>query len=200
MCRCRSDSLEIYKSLPKSRRWTFESHWRALTDCSQNKSACQTATPDLLSVPFPASVCALQSAAQTPTPHPLRFAMMDRAWSYPPLLLPCPLSTAEISGEERTEEKWEKRERVAEVEQKCRRKEKQGKKELHRTNVVIPRFQKDPQFRAGQGAGSSLETLPQNWIFDCMEWLRHSVCLTPPLFHFVWVEAIVKSSFLSAVV
>lgn len=90
---------KIYKSLPKSHCWPWrevtKSYWRALTDCSQ--TACQTATPYLLSV-FPASVSGLQSAAQThrlPFPTP-SFAMMDRAWSYPPLLLPCPLSTAEF--------------------------------------------------------------------------------------------------------
>lgn len=48
--------------------------------------------------------------------------MMDRAWSFPPLLFPCPLSTVEISGEERREEKLEKRGGAAvEVEQSEKR-------------------------------------------------------------------------------
>lgn len=112
LSRCLQDTPEIYKPLPKKAiAESFESHQRALTDRSQ--TACQTATPYLLSVLFPCfSQWSSISGAKThwlplPTPPFCHDGSSPVLSSSPPP--PPPLSPVNNSRDFWRGEKWEKR-------------------------------------------------------------------------------------------
>lgn len=88
---------------------------------------------------------------QLPLPTPFRFAMMDQAWSYPPLLLPCPPVNSRdfCRGEEG------RKVRKA-------RKSSRAKKTATLFFFFLPPL--SLQLQVGQHSGSSVEQLPWNRI------------------------------------
>lgn len=101
-----------------------------------------------------------QSKAHKLPSLPLCFAMIDRAWSYPPLLSSCQHQRhlvkkwGETSEKSKTEQqRWSK---------KCTR--KAGQREAEVKEVTKSKCGSFPKFQVGQSSGSFMKQLPWNSI------------------------------------
>lgn len=158
----------IQTTAKKSHCWTF---WKSLESLnwSLTQTACQTATPYLLSVLFP---CFSQwSSISGAKPHWLPLPTPPFCHDGSSLVLssspPPPLSPVNNRRDFWRGEKWEKRGRASRS--RAEQKKKWGRKETAKRGrgkrgyikltccFSSPRF---PQFQVGQSSGSSMKHLP----------------------------------------
>lgn len=120
-----------------------------------------------------------RSKAHKLSSPPLCFAMIDRAWSYPPFLSSCQQQRhlvrkwGETSEKSKTEQqRWSK---------KCTREAGQG--EVVLKDVTKSKRGSFPKFQVGQSSGSFTKQLPWTWILP--RWIEGGtllllwVCMTP---------------------